>query len=171
MNYLDYIVYVPIPNYFASALIHNQSRGWKNLPITPDSYCLKRVAHCPFEHIKNITIPKIDKIKNNIDGFFIIEGDVKININYNQFLKLNIDEPTWLGYKKKLYDYIVGNFLVYIPIEYYMDFRELVMGQTRKIYSDRFFTKLVDIGFLKLHDTSICEEISHYSNVKAQYRK
>jgi len=170
MNYLDYIVYVPIPNYFSTALIHNQSRGWKNLPITPDSYNIKP-AHCPFEHIKKITIPKIDKIKNNIDGFFIIEADVKININYNQFQKLNITEPTWLGYKKKLSNYIVGNFLIYIPIEYFNDFKELVMEQKRNIYSDRFFTKLVDTGFLKLHPKSIANEIPHHSNIINAYRK
>ena len=169
MNLLDYIIYDPLPSYYKEAFHHNKELGWKSTPLTPDSYTIKP-CHCPFKHIKEITIPKIDKIKDNINGFFIIEGDVKININYNDFLKMNIKEPTWLGYKKKLSDYIVGNFLIYIPIEYFEEFKDLLNKQTRNIFSDRFFTNLVNIGWLKLHNESIANEIPHYSNVLKSFR-
>lgn len=169
MNLLDYIIYTPLPSYFIKAVSHNHNLGWKSTALTPDSYTI-RPAHCPFKHIKEITIPKIDKIKNNINGFFIIEGDVKININYNDFLKMNITEPTWLGYKKKLSDYIVGNFLIYIPITHFEEFKVLVEQQDRKIFSDRFFTKLYDSGWLKLYNKSIADEIPHYSNVLGAFR-
>ena len=170
MNLLDYIIYEPLPSYFIKAVSHNHNLGWKSTALTPDSYTIK-ASHCPFKHIKEISIPKIDKIKNIIDGFFLIEGDVLIDINYNDFLKMNITEPTWLGYKKKLYDYIVGNFLIYIPIEYFEEFKVLVDNQKRKIYSDRFFTKLYFDGWLKLHNKSIVNEIPHYSNVFGGFRK
>ena len=170
MNYLDYIIYDPLPSYFIKAVSHNHNLGWRSTALTPDSYTIKP-AHCPFKHIKEISIPKIDKIKNIIDGFLLIEGDVLIDISYNDFLKMNITEPTWLGYKKKLSEYIVGNFLIYIPIEYFEEFKVLVEKQERNIFSDRFFTKLYFDGWLKLHHKSIANEIPHYSNVLGGFRK
>ena len=117
-----------------------------------------------------ITLPKIDKLKNKIHGFFIIEGDVKIDITYNEFLELNITEPTWLGYKKKQKDYIVGNFLIYIPMTHFHELKEH-MKITRLIYSDRFFTKLVKSNWLSLRDESVATEIPHFSNVLNAWRK
>lgn len=172
MDLLDYIIYKPLPDYYNEAFTYNKDNGWVCTDLTPDDYDITKmnVYHCPFKHIKEITIPKIEKIKNNIKGFFIIEGDVKININYNEFLKLNINKPTWLGYKKKLSDYIVGNFLIYIPIKYFDEFKLKVMAQKRLLLSDRFFTKLVNKGWLELYNKSIAQEIPHYSNVLGAWR-
>jgi len=175
MNLLEYIIYEPLPSYYKEAYNHNKKRGWDATELTPDNYDITTIKafHCPFKHIREITIPKIDKLikQTNINGFLIIEGDVKINIDYQEFLNMNIKEPTWLGYKKKLSDYIVGNFLVYIPIKFYPEFRELVLNQKRKIYSDRFFTRLYFNNWLKLNDKSIAEEIPHHSNVLLQHSK
>lgn len=172
MNVLDYIIFEPTPTYYNSAYEHNKALGWVSTELTPDTYDITVVkpGHCPLKHIIEITIPKIEKIKNNIDGFFIIEGDVKINISYNEFLKMNITVPTWLGYKKKLKDYIVGNFLIYIPINYFDEFKEL-MNVKRLVYSDRLFTRLVDSGWLHLHHETVAHEIPHYSNVLGKFRK
>lgn len=174
MNLLEYIIYEPLPSYYKEAYNFNKKRGWLSTELTPDAYDLKdiKACHCPFKHIREITIPKIDKLikEKDIDGFFLIEGDVKIDINYKEFLNMNIKEPTWLGYKKKLSDYIVGNFLIYIPIKFYPEFRELVLNQKRKIYSDRFFTRLYFDNWLKLSDKSVAHEMPHYSNVLEGWR-
>lgn len=170
MNYLDYVIYEPLPKYFIEACSHNHNLGWRSTRLTPDKYTINP-AHCPFKHIKEITIPKINKIKNEIDGFFIIEGDVKIDISYKEFLNLNIEEPTWLGYKKILSNYIVGNFLIYIPIKFFNEFKDLIDKQERKIFSDRFFTKLYFDGWLKLYHKTIASEIPHYSNVIGGFRE
>tara|TARA_R110002153_G_scaffold273354_2_gene444070 strand:+ start:536 stop:1090 length:555 start_codon:yes stop_codon:yes gene_type:complete len=166
-NVLDYIIYEPLPSYYKEAFTHNKDLGWISTDLTPDSYDIEKinVFHTPFKHIKEITIPKIEKIKNNINGFFIIEGDVKININYDEFLKMNITKPTWLGYKKKLKNYIVGNFLIYIPIHFFEEFKLEFTEQKRLIFSDRFFTKLVKKNWLVLSDKSVVEEIPHHSNI------
>ena len=172
MNLLDYIIYEPTPSYYNSAYEHNKALGWVSTELTADTYDISKIkaGHCPLKHIIEITIPKIEKIKNNIDGFFIIEGDVKINITYQQFLDLDIKIPTWLGYKKKLKDYIVGNFLIYIPISYFEEFK-MHVNVKRLIYSDRLFTRLVDCKWLTLHPVSHASELPHYSNVLGKFRK
>lgn len=171
MNVLDYIIFEPTPTYYNSAYEHNKALGWVSTELTPDTYDITVVkpGHCPLKHIIEITIPKIEKIKNNIDGFFIIEGDVKINISYNEFLKMNITVPTWLGYKKKLKDYIVGNFLIYIPINYFDEFKNH-MSVKRLIYSDRLFTRLLEQDWLHLHHETLAHEIPHFSNVLGKWR-
>jgi len=172
MNVLDYLIYSPLPDYYHEAYEHNRALGWVSTELTPDSYDINVVkpGHCPLKHIQDYTIPKIEKIRNKISGFFVIEGDCKINITYDEFLKMNITVPTWLGYKKKLKNYIVGNFLIYIPIEYLDEFKEL-MNVKRLVYSDRLFTKLVDCGWLHLHHETVAHEIPHYSNVLGKFRK
>ena len=84
---------------------------------------------------------------------------------FKTFLDENHNEPIWLGYKKKLSNYIVWNFLIYIPKTHYEEFKEKVMNQKRNIYSDRFFTRLHFEGFLKLRNKSATNEISHQSAV------
>jgi len=171
MNPLEYIIYEPLPAYFNKAYNHNKGLGYNNLTVTPDNYNTEIIParHCGFEHIKKITIPKIEKIKDSIDGFFIIEGDIIINedYTYDKFLEEKHRKPIWLGYKKKLSNYIVGNFLIYIPIKYFEEFKILINNQAN-VYSDRFFTKLVKSNWLKLRDTSVATEIPHTSNVLLQ---
>ena len=172
MNVLDYLIYSPIPEYYYEAYEHNLALGWVSTKLSPDTYNITKIrpGHCPLKHIQEYTIPKIEKIRNKISGFFIIEGDCKINISYNEFLKMNITVPTWLGYKKKLKDYIVGNFLIYIPINYFEEFK-MNVNVKRLIYSDRLFTKLVDSGWLTLHPVSVASELPHFSNVLGKFRK
>ena len=171
-NLLEYIIYDPLPDYYQECFDHNKSKGWVSTELTTDNYDINIVKpfHCGFKHIKQITIPKINKIKDKIDGIFIIEGDVKISIDYDEFLKMNIKVPTWLGYKKHLSNYIVGNFLIFIPMSYWEQFVELVDKQKRNIYSDRFFTKLYFNDFLKLSKKTIANEVLHYSNVLKGWR-
>ena len=171
MNVLDYIIYEPLPDYYYQAYNHNKALGWVSTKLTPDTYDISKIrpGHCPLKHIQEYTIPKIQEIKNKISGFFIIEGDCKINISYNEFLKMNIQQPTWLGYKKKLKDYIVGNFLIYIPISYFEEFKSHI-NVKRLIYSDRLFTRLVECGWLHLHPVSVAAEIPHFSHVLGKWR-
>lgn len=172
MNLLDYIIYSPVPEYYSEAYQHNKALGWLSTDLTPDSYdtTIIKPCHCGLKHMIEITLPKIEKIRNKIDGFFIIEGDVKIDISYKEFLELKINEPTWMGYKKKQKKFIVGNFLIFIPINYLDELKEH-MNITRLIYSDRFFTKLVDKQWLKLNNKSVAREIPHFSNVLNKWRK
>ena len=44
-------------------------------------------------------------------------------------------------------------------------------NQKRDVYSDRFFTKLVNKGFLQLVPESLASEIEHTSNVKGGLRE
>lgn len=173
---IDILTYInkdkELPSYLNKSLQNTTSLGFYNLQITPDDYTIKPY-HCGFKHLKEITIPKIDKIKDSINGFFIGEGDVLINNDFyfNDFIELDIKLPTWLGYKKKLKDYIVGNFLIYIPIDYFDEFKMKLDKQKRLIYSDRFFTKLVFEGWLEVTHRSYASEIEHYSNVLQSIRK
>lgn len=175
---VDYLTYYDknkkLPNYLKPSLQRTHRKGFTILqPITPDSYDVPNSVkpfHAPFKHIREYTIPNADKLfKNNKDakGFFIAEGDIWLNDDYtfDEFLKENHKEPIWLGYKKKMKHYIVGNFFIYIPKTHYKEFREKVMKQTRNIYSDRFFTRLQHEGFLKIRDKTCCNEIQHVSAV------
>ena len=184
MIYTDYLIHIDEktgkpPDYFNKSLECLRSRGFNILPITPNNFKLgidlKIIAHSPLTHIKKITIPKIDGIiaaEHDIEGFFIAEGDLLLNDNVDlttiKFLKLK--KPTWIAYKKKLSNYIVGNFLIYIPIQHYQEFKNRLNNQKRMVYSDRFFTKLVAEGFMDILDESLGYEIPHYSNVINDYR-
>ena len=159
-----------LPEYLNKSLEHTTSLGFYNLKITADDYTIK-AYHCGFKHLKEITIPKIENIQDNIKGFFIGEGDLWINNDFyfTDFLKMDITKPTWLGYKKILKDYIVGNFLIYIPITYLPEFK--LDNQKRLVYSDRFFSKLVAEGWLKISNKTYADEICHFSNVIGRIRK
>jgi hypothetical protein len=148
------------------------------LTLTPDNYKVPQEIksyHAGFKHIKEITMPKIMNLyhENKIDGFFIAEGDLYIDndFNYKTFLENNYKYPTWLCYKKITKNYIVGNFLLYFPKEYILEFNKLLQNQKRLIYSDRFFTKLVKTNWLKIVDKSKGNELEHYSNVIGKVRK
>jgi len=172
-----------LPTYLNQSLYNTSSQGFYTLKITPDDYDIKSY-HCGFKHIRDITIPKIEKIKDNIKGFFIGEGDLLINKSFyfNDFIEMNITKPTWLGYKKKISvkaqnnktnnaQIIVGNFLIYIPITYLLEFKQKVMAEKRLLFSDRFFTKLVKSGWLDITNKSYATEIEHYSNILKNIRK
>ena len=172
MNPIDYIIYSPLPDYYHEAYNHNALRGWVSTELSPDTYDITKIkpGRCPLKHIIEYTIPKIEKIKHKISGFFIAEGDVEIDITYDEFLKMNITVPMWLGYKKKLKDYIVGAFLLYIPINYFEEFK-MYVNVKRLVYSDRLFTRLVEQGWLHLHHETLAHEIPHFSNVLGKFRK
>lgn len=180
---IDYITYYKedgkIPNEVIKSMKDTKNKGFHILKLTPDSYKVPqeiKAYHAGFKHIKEITIPKILKLRNknpNIKGFFIAEGDLCINddYNFNKFLNKNYNTPIWLGYKKKLTNYIVGNFFLYFPIQYLDKLKKYFDNQKRLVYSDRFFTKLYFDGFIKLKNKSIAYEIEHYSNVKDNIRE
>ena len=180
---IDYITYYKkngkIPNEVIKSIKDTKSKGFHILKLTPDSYKVPqeiKAYHAGFKHMKEITIPKILKLRNknpHIKGFFIAEGDLCINddYNFNKFLNKKYNTPIWLGYKKKLTNYIVGNFLLYFPIQYLDKLKKYFDNQKRLVYSDRFFTKLYFDGFIKLNNKSIAYEIEHYSNVKDNIRE
>ena len=166
---VDYITYLKngeILDYVNTSMKNTLKKGFVILPLTPDEFTNKP-HHCGFKHIKEITIPKIKSVRSKIKGFFIAEGDLDIYENYDfETFKQNIPhKPTWLGYKKKLCNYIVGNFLIYFPIEYFDELELYIKEQKRLVYSDRFFSKLYFEGFLKLNDKSIAGELVHHSNI------
>ena len=176
---LDYITYLDkngkMPKEVFTSMENTTNLGYSILKLTPDSFNDIKPYHAGFKHIKEITLPKIIKLKESnpsLKGFFIIEGDVLIDTNYNftKFIKENHKVPIWLGWKKKLSDYIVGNFLIYIPINYLNEFKSLLEKQKRLVYSDRFFSKLYFNDFLKLKEKSVAQEIVHYSKVKGGIR-
>ena len=181
---IDYITYYKrngkLPNEVNKSMKLTKKNGFHILggnqkgPLwTPDSYKVPedvKAYHAGFKHMKEITMPKIKKYREknpNMKGFFIAEGDLCVNKDYNfeTFLKEKHKKPVWLGYKKKLSNYIAGNFLLYFPVKYIDTLDNYFQKQTRLVYSDRFFTKLYDSGFIKLRKKSIADEIEHYSSV------
>lgn len=178
--FIDIITYKKnneLPNYLKVTLPRIKEKGFNILELTPDTFNDIKPYHAGFKHIKEITMPKFIKLKNdnpNIKGFFIAEGDIWIDNNYNfkKFLEEDHQEPIWLGYKKKLCDYIVGNFLLYFPRKDIEKLNEYFIKQKRLVYSDRFFSKLYfDKGFIKLNPKSVADEVEHYSEVHKSIRK
>lgn len=177
---VDYITYYKnnkkIPDEVPLSLKRTKKMGYYVLPLTPDDYNDIPPFHAGFKHMRDITIPKIKKLlqKNKkIKGFFIAEGDLYIYDGYDfkTFLSENHKEPIWLGYKKRLSNYVVGNFLLYFPRSHFSELEKHFLNQKKLIFSDRFFTKLVDKNFIKLKDKSIATEIEHYSMVFKGIRK
>jgi hypothetical protein len=187
--YLDYLIHneektKKPPTYFFEAMENIKNKGFDILQITPNDFKLgedlKVIGHSPLTHIKKITIPKIDKLikDEDIEGFFIAEGDLTLNegIDLEYIKSLQLIRPTWLAYKKKMLfgnnqvSYVVGNFLIYIPIEHYQEFKKRLEKQ-RIIYSDTFFSNLIKDGFMDIIDKSIGNEVAHFSNVIKRYRK
>ena len=182
-NYpIDIITYKKngeLPEYLKKSLPRTKKKGFTILKLTPDSYLVPteiKAFHAGFKHMKEITMPKIMKLKKenpNLKGFFIAEGDIWIDENYDfkQFLEEDSSQPIWLGYKKKLSNYIVGNFLLYFPTKDIDKLNEYFIEQKRLVFSDRFFSKLYFNGFIKLKEKSVADEIEHYSEVHKAIRK
>jgi len=178
MDYITYKKKGKIPSEVNRSIKLTKQKGFHVLRLTPDEYNVPdevKAYHAGFKHMKEITMKKIKKhVKNHPDtkGFFIAEGDLCINKDYDfkTFLKENHKKPIWLGYKKKLSNYIVGNFLLYFPVDYIDPLDRHFTKQKQLIYSDRFFTKLYNIEWLKLKKKSVATEIEHYSNVKQNIR-
>jgi hypothetical protein len=180
---IDYITYYnkegKLPNEVPISLKHTRSLGFHVLKLTPDNYKVPeeiKAYHAGFKHMRDITMPKIMKLYNtnkNLKGFFIAEGDVWIydDFDFNTFLKKKFTKPTWIGYKKKLSNYIVGNFLIYFPRKFIPKLNDIFQQQTQLVYSDRFFTKLYYNGFIELLQEPMANEIEHYSNVHKGIRK
>ena len=101
-----------LPSYLDRCIEDKILKGFNVLPITPDSYNHEKPYHAGYLHFKDITMPKLKASK---EGIFICEGDVLLNegITINDCPKTS--KPIWLGYKKKLSKYIVGNFLLWLP--------------------------------------------------------
>ena len=130
---------------------------------------------------RNCCQGELMKKNKNLQGAFIVEGDLCLNaeFTFKKFLEMvksgKLGKPTWLGYKKILringaISYVVGNFMIYIPRNNIKEMNEEFCNQKRDIYSDRFFTKLVNKGLLQLVSESLASEIEH-ANVKGGLRK
>jgi hypothetical protein len=180
------ITYEPTPNYLPLCLINKNTLGWNVLPLTPDKYKVWknknapvpegyiRMGHAPFKHFKELTLPRFIKYKDDFKGFFIAEGDVIIEPHFTpQYFKENYDitKPYWLGYKKRLKDYIVGNFLLYFPSSFLETLKEECDKKKRPIFSDRFFSQLVFKGLIEVIPESVATEIPHISGTTGKFRK
>lgn len=185
---VDIITFKPLPDYLKKCLENTSRLEYNILPLTPDEYKVwkekskppegfLRRGHAPYKHIKEITYPKMLKLSDQYNGFFIMEGDVIIDDNFTpEFFKSNFDTsvPQWLGYKKILYkkgkiDYIVGNFLLYFPVSS-LETLGKYLQKKKNIFSDRFFTRLVLDGFIKLNESSVACEIPHISGTTGKWR-
>lgn len=171
-----------VPKEVAISVVETKKKGFHILEITPDNYDVPakiKPFHAGFKHMRDITIPTMDKMfksKPNLKGFFIAEGDLCINQDYDfkTFLKENKNrtKPVWIGYKKKLSDYVVGNFLLYFPKSSFEKLKSYFENQTQLLYSDRFFTRLTyGENFIDLPVESRASEIEHESKVKGGLRK
>lgn len=145
-----------------------------------------------FRHLRDVIIPKLKKNldKYKLNGFFLMEGDVIVFPKFDEIQKQieTVDKPIWLGYKKIMrakgsplgIDYVVGAFFLYFPRNSIEFLIKLVENQKRDIYSDRFFTQMVQRGELLLprqaklkypavsyfgFTKSIADEIAHDSAV------
>tara|TARA_Y100000004_G_C8870538_1_gene393098 strand:+ start:489 stop:1010 length:522 start_codon:yes stop_codon:yes gene_type:complete len=156
-----------LPSYLDRCIEDKILKGFNVLPITPDSYNDEKPYHAGYLHFKNITMPKLKASK---EGIFICEGDVllKDGITIDDCPKTS--KPIWLGYKKKLSNYIVGNFLLWLPRSSY-DMLEEQLNKKKRIYSDRFWSNLYFKGLIDLYPVSLADEITHYSNVAKGIRK
>jgi len=183
-NYpIDYITYYKndnkLPKEVPLSMKQTKKLGFHILKLTPDSYKVPseiKAYHAGFKHMRDITMPKIMKLYNSnpqLKGFFIAEGDVWIydDFDFKKFISMNFKKPTWIGYKKELSNYIVGNFLLYFPRSSIIELNNRFIKQKRLVYSDRFFTNLYYDGFIDLLDIPKTTEIEHYSNVLKGIRK
>ena len=180
---VEYITYYnnnnQLPDEVPVSLVNTIKLGFHILKLTPDTYNVPsdiKAYHAGFKHMRDITMPKImEKLNTDptLKGFFIAEGDVWIynDFSFNKFIEMGLTEPTWIGYKKKQSNYIVGNFLLYFPRSSIIELNKRFINQKRLVYSDRFFTKLYYDGFIKLLPQSLTTEIEHYSNVINAIRK
>ena len=143
-----------------------------------------KVYQAPYKHLRDITMPKMKKYfakHPSAKGFFIAEGDLclKKGYTFDDWYRQygQVEKITWFGYKKVLrkkgeIDYIVGNFMIYVPRSQFDMLDEEFEKQKREIYSDRFFTRLTQQGKVVLNPTSIAGEIEHISSVaKGKVRK
>ncbi len=146
-----------------------------------------------FRHLRDVVIPKIKGKRYEIKGFFFGEGDVIIERGFNSLNIEHVDKPIWLGYKRINrakgaplgIHYVVGNFLIYFPRSSFDMLFRAVENQKRDIYSDRFFTQMVQKGDLLIarqaklqypaqiyfgFTKSIADEIAHESAVAKGHR-
>lgn len=158
-----------MPWYVKHCVKDKIKNGFNVLPLTPDSYDCPPY-HAGYKHFRDITMPKLLHIEAK--GIFICEGDVLLKKGWNIHNIPQEPFPVWYGYKKILKNYIVGNFLIWIPRSYYHIIKgELDRKNNRLIFSDRFFSQLVAKGILKVYTESIADEITHHSNVINDIRK
>ena len=187
---IHYVTYVKnkknkkLPEEVPVSVYDTEKQGFHVLPILADDYAVPdevKAYHAGFKHMRDIAMPRIVYLKNknpNLQGAFIVEGDLCLDADFTfkKFLSMKLNKPTWLGYKKILYnkgeiDYVVGNFMIYIPRDYIDKMAEWFNEQKQLVYSDRFFTKLVTSGKLQIYtDKSYASEIEHDSNVKGGIR-
>jgi hypothetical protein len=192
-NYpIHYVTYVKgkkdLPVEVPVSVEDTTKQGFHVLDIIADDYKVPEeipAYHAGFKHMREIAMPRIVELmkKNkNLQGAFIVEGDLCLNteFTFKKFLEMvmsgKLNKPTWLGYKKILrvngaISYVVGNFMIYIPRDYIKEMNEEFCAQKRYVYSDRFYTKLVNKGLLQLVPESLASEIEHTSNVKGGIRE
>jgi hypothetical protein len=158
-----------LPWYVEHCVKDKKEKGLNVLPLTPDRYSVPP-QHAGYKHFKEITMKKLRDTPGK--GIFICEGDVLLNDDVTIHDLHQREVPVWYGYKKITKNYIVGNFLIWIPKNYYNIIQcEIDKKKNRLLYSDRFFSQLVAKGIIKLHHKSLADEIEHHSNVIGKIRK
>ena len=191
---IDFITYNRMdtgqpPEFTQKVLNDVRRKGFSVLPLTPDNYKVVKAGtkkgdipegfigswHAGFKHLRDITMPKLLALMDtntDIKGFLIAEADLcmRTDYDYKRFIHNLTPHPTWLGWKKILkkkgeIDYIVGNFLIYIPRDKMVEFNRKLQAKKSLVYSDRFYTNLVKEGFMKVARPSAAGEIVHVSQV------
>tara|TARA_Y100001938_G_scaffold5555_1_gene6946 strand:- start:2611 stop:3168 length:558 start_codon:yes stop_codon:yes gene_type:complete len=177
MIVVDYLTYTKngvLPDYLQKSINRTKSLGYDILPITPDEYHLDNmIGHCSFIHLRDITLPKIEKIRDKLTGFFVCEGDIwiKDDFTFDEFKKKIPYKPMWYGYKgQRRPTFIQGAFLLYIPMECFDEFKYKI-NKCRKMFIDRFYTRLYLEGFIEKYHSTMANEITHYSNVVKKIRQ
>ena len=177
-----------IPDYVTISINDLKEKGFTIMPLQVDNRELNslymgkplKAYHAGFTWLRDKAMHYILDYVNknpNVKGVFICEGDICLekDYNFNKFLAEDhsiLNNPTWLGYKKKLSNYIVGNFMLYFPISSLNKLNDYFQKQKRFVYSDRFFTKLTyNEKFINLVSKTRATEIEHYSNVINDIRK
>ena len=136
--------------------------------------------HAPYRHFRDFIFPAMKKLletDSTINGVFLAEADLYLYDGYDfdwfmkTYGKSNIN--VWLAWKKKLSNYIVGNFFLYFSRESFKLLEKFILTKKSKnMLSDRFFYQLWVLGDIKLNEPKpIGNELEHFSAVAGGIRK
>ena len=135
----------------------------------PETY-IKKYPHMKkskivFHNFMDFILPKMYESKKNC---YYLEDHTIVFENPGKFEKKN--KLVWLGFMKRLSNYIVGAHLVYLDKELIKELYEN-RGGYRPTYIDRFFRKIgMEKNYLYI-DKSITQIVEHYSFSLNKVRK
>ena len=130
-----------------------------------DKYPDMKKSKIVFHNFMDFILPKMYESKKNC---YYLEDHTIVFENPGKFEKKN--KLVWLGFMKRLSNYIVGAHLVYLDKELIKELYENRSGY-RPTYIDRFFRKIgMEKNYLYI-DKSITQIVEHYSFSLNKVRK